>query len=634
MRTEMIFTEQDYERAKEYLLQNEQEQFCFALGGINKTDKCTRILVRTLIIPDSSCLESQTPTRIVPKPQFIQHVWHLAKESNSSLINMHSHPFSSGSVRFSCIDDASDSQSFPKEVEALGSGPHVSMVFGQNSVYARWYDEQSKAMKAFDRIRVIGESSIEILPTSSPLHNAQSGSINDTLYNRQVLAFGPEGQLKISDTTVGIIGAGGMGAEVFVKLVRLGVANIIISDFDKVESTNLNRLAGSTLRDAAAKTKKVDMLKNYAMLINPKINVTALDEGIESEAVQKAMKSCDILFGCTDNESSRFITNNLSARYMIPYIDTGTGINSVDGAIIDAGGQVRISLPGMGCLNCIDGIDLNTARQEMLPEDQRNIAIQRGYIAGEDVKAPAVASLNGVIANLAVTEFMGYVTGCKPVFRYVFYDFMKATTFTTDFPSFSGCSSCSPYSLFGAGDSGKCFPEGIKIYDINQKKGTQTMENNIETIIASLIDNAKNSGFEIEGIVTDLVIILKDVVLGQSFSRESADVKIEFDLDNQPQIYLSSSASLYDNEDVCPHFLSRTKGNASWQKLCPCIFSEIASDEMFEFIVCLSGFLANPNFCGLMGCSMKDETTVQPMPLDEARPYSVVSVEVVSEKKP
>ena len=145
---------------------------------------------------------------------------------------------------------------------------------------------------------------------------------------------------------------------------------------------------------------------------------------------------------------------------MIPYFDCGTGIQAtVDHNIEHAGGQIRTVIPGFGCLKCIKGINLDTAKMEQLPEEKRQFVIERGYIAGEDEHAPSVAPLNGVIANLAITEFMGLLTGCKPLSRYVFYDLLKSMTVPVEFPKNPDCFSCSEDSLLGSGDSGVTLPE-------------------------------------------------------------------------------------------------------------------------------------------------------------------------------
>ncbi len=125
-------------------------------------------------------------------------------------------------------------------------------------------------------------------------------------------------------------------------------------------------------------------------------------------------------------------------------------------------------IPGMGCLNCISGIDVATAQQEMLPEPDRQVALQLGYIAGADVPAPAVAPLNGVIASLAVTEFMAWATGFKPLRRFIFYDFVNARVTPYTFKMDPSCFTCSATGSLAVGDSG-CF---LGYVDIDEEQRT------------------------------------------------------------------------------------------------------------------------------------------------------------------
>ena len=284
--------------------------------------------------------------------------------------------------------------------------------------------------------------------------------MKNEMYDRQIMAFGQRGQDAISKLKIAIVGAGGLGSISFFVLVRLGAKFITIIDHDSVEHSNLNRLYGSTVLDAKNKTPKVEMLKREAKKISQDIEIITIQNSILNDGVLEQVKNHDIIFGCTDTHSSRSRINNFAAQYLIPYFDTGTGIEVDENHNIkNAGGQVRISIPGKGCLNCIDGIDLNLARQEMLPEEERQIAIERGYINGVDVHAPAVASLNGVIANLAVTEFMAFVTGCKEMSRYVYYDFLTAKSIGVDFNANPNCFTCSEAGLLATADKGTQLPE-------------------------------------------------------------------------------------------------------------------------------------------------------------------------------
>lgn len=461
MKTKIIMTQELYDQMQISLFPVgcPDEQFGFIVAGVNQTGQTCKLLCRKFIHADSSCLLKQSGVRVVPHPGFVQYVWLVAQQGKCCLINIHTHPFSDLGVAFSCIDDRSEAKSYPKEVAFLGPGPHASMVFGRKSVDARWYDAEAQQILPVSEIKIIGSSGIKtLIPTSSKGIGVDSRTVEET-HDRQVLAFGSMGQRLLQRQTVGIVGCGGIGSLLFILLVRLGVCRFVLVDHDVVESSNLNRLAGSTKLDAEFKVPKVKMLCDYGLSINENIRVVLVQDSVDSPKAMQALKSCDKMFGGTDNQASRDSMNRFSIRHLIPYIDCGTGIKaSSEHKILHAGGQVRTIIPGQGCLRCINGIDMDKVKMEQLPEEEKQAVVQQGYIEGADEHAPSVVSLNGVIANLAVTEFLGYVTGCKPLNRYLFYDFLKAAVLPVEFPKNPECFSCSDSTLLGSGDNETALP--------------------------------------------------------------------------------------------------------------------------------------------------------------------------------
>ena len=436
------------------------EQFGFIITGLSKNEHGTNLLCRKFIFADKSCLIKQTPVAVAPDPRFTQYVWAIAKECNGGLITVHTHPFANSHVCFSGTDDRSEAESFPKEAAFLGNGPHANIVFGKSSLDARWYDPIKRQVWPINEFRIIGEHGTEVMyPTSLGTIDKEVFGVSE-IHNRQVLAFGKPGQMMLQKQRVAIVGCGGIGSVMFVLLVRLGVRRFVLIDPDVVEFSNLNRLAATRLSDAENGTPKVEMLKNYGMAINPDIHVLAIAKSVYASESQFALRACDYVFGGLDMHSPRDLLNTLATQHMIPYIDTGTGLQSDEHHnIAHAGGQVRIVIPGMGCLKCIDGIDMDLAKMEQLPPDQRVGMVERGYIAGEDEHAPAVATLNGVIANLAVSEFLAYVTGFKPTSRYSFYNFLKPAVIPVEFFKKADCFCCSEETLLGCGDGGQMLPE-------------------------------------------------------------------------------------------------------------------------------------------------------------------------------
>jgi len=462
MEAQIVMTNEIYDEMQKKLFppDNDAEQFGFMITGLSRHKDGYNLLCRKFIHADESCLVDQSGVSVVPDPRFVQYIYTIVKDCKGGLINIHTHPFSNGCVGFSGIDDRSESESFPKEVKYLGEGPHASVVLGRNSVDARWYNAKTHQTEPIRAIKVIGKTGIKILKPTSPKTVFQDDISVDEIHDRQVLAFGKAGQKVIQQQKVGIAGCGGIGSVLFVLLVRLGVRDFVLIDHDIVETSNLNRLAGSRAFDAEKGIQKVEMLANYALQINPDIRLKQIANSVFSSKAQSALKSCDYIFGGTDSQCTRVLLNSISIQHMIPYIDCGAGIQAGSNQTLEhAGGQVRTVIPGIGCLRCINGIDMDIAQMEQLPEEKRRFVVQQGYIVGEDEHAPAVASLNGAIANLAVTEFMGYVTGCKPLSRYVFYDFLKSLTVPVEFPKNPDCFSCSKDSLLGSGDNGVTLPD-------------------------------------------------------------------------------------------------------------------------------------------------------------------------------
>lgn len=431
------------------------------------------------------------------------------------------------------------------------------------------------------------------------------------MYDRQIRAFGVAGQEVLQGLHVGIVGAGGIGSLVCVLLTRLGVSRVTLIDPDVVETTNLNRLAGATWKDAEEGIPKVKVLAHYAKSINRDVQVVPVQSSVLEKATQEHLKGCDVLFGCTDNQSSRWILNQLANKHLIPYFDTGTGIKTgSDQRIEHAGGQVRVVIPGLGCLQCIDGLKMDIVQQEMLPEPDRNVAIQLGYIEGAQIKAPAVASLNGVIANLAVTEFMAYVTGFRPVRRFVAYDFMNATVLPYTFPKAPDCFACSSLQSLATGDEGVPFPGELLIdQPESHDQGEPPMENEMKSVqeaIDDLLCQAEKKGMPIEGDPESQWFLVQRVTLGSGFNRPASSVMVKFFYDSlDPIVLVPARVEIEQNTQICPHFMAARPCLKGWKALCPHMFQDVGAD-LLPFIACLCGFLANPSLCGCMGCPARE----------------------------
>lgn len=120
--------------------------------------------------------------------------------------------------------------------------------------------------------------------------------------------LGAQGQARIADATVLLIGVGGIGCAAAPYLASSGVGHILLSDFDTVDETNLGRqvLYGP---GSVGKTKVVEAAGTLAA-INPDIRITGLAERLSGEALADAVAGADLVLDGSDNFATRFMVSD------------------------------------------------------------------------------------------------------------------------------------------------------------------------------------------------------------------------------------------------------------------------------------------------------------------------------------
>ncbi|MBI2283054.1 MAG: HesA/MoeB/ThiF family protein [Bacteroidetes bacterium] len=129
-------------------------------------------------------------------------------------------------------------------------------------------------------------------------------------YSRQMLMddIGIEGQLKIKESKVLVIGAGGLGCPVLQYLAGMGVGTIGIVDFDKVEIHNLHRQVLYTMADIGKKKAVIASEKLKAQ--NPHCNYIVFDELLSGENVTSIIEQFDVIVDGSDNFLTRYTVND------------------------------------------------------------------------------------------------------------------------------------------------------------------------------------------------------------------------------------------------------------------------------------------------------------------------------------
>jgi hypothetical protein len=444
MKYQIILTGKMAEDLRTHLLSDRsKEQMAITLCGINGLKDETRLLGRHLILLPPEAFKRQSSAYLELRSDVQSQILRLAASEGLSQVDWHSHPGETPFISFSGIDDHNERELATYLSDKLPETLYGSVVVNQNTFDARvWHvDNRRVEPQPIDSIRWGGfedkaPSSFESRRTS------RADEVVEEKFSRQVLAFGKALQDKLRQCRIGLIGVGGLGGIVVEMLSRLGASNWVLVDDDIVEATNLNRLPGSSQKDAYRRTLKVNLAQRNIATVNPYARTRALPLAVSDQETLEALKSCDILIAATDNHSSRLIANRLSVQYLVPLIHLGVNIDvDAERQVTDVSGEYAFPPLGQWCLQCAGIIDGQMAGWELADEGLRNTLRERGYI--KDTPAPAVYHLNGVIASLAAAEIHNFIFPYKPVKRYLAYDELMGELLSLEVGSDNHCSVCS-----------------------------------------------------------------------------------------------------------------------------------------------------------------------------------------------
>ena len=165
-------------------------------------------------------------------------------------------------------------------------------------------------------------------------------------YSRHLLIpeIGEEGQLKLLDSKILLIGAGGLGSPASLYLAAAGVGHLGIIDADIVDESNLQRQIAHSLNTLG--TPKVDSAKRAIEALNPDVEVTTYRERLTSENIDRILDDgWEIIVDGADNFPTRYLVNDASVWRNIPV---------VHGSIYRFEGQVTVFKPFDGpCYRCL-----------------------------------------------------------------------------------------------------------------------------------------------------------------------------------------------------------------------------------------------------------------------------------------
>jgi molybdopterin/thiamine biosynthesis adenylyltransferase/rhodanese-related sulfurtransferase/molybdopterin converting factor small subunit len=164
-------------------------------------------------------------------------------------------------------------------------------------------------------------------------------------YSRHLIMpeVGMEGQVKLKNAKVLLVGAGGLGAPLGLYLAAAGVGRIGIVDFDVVDFTNLQRQVIHGTKDVGR--KKLDSAAESMKDINPNVQIDRYDVALSSENAFEIMSAYDMVVDGTDNFPTRYLVNDACVILKKP---------NVYGSIFRFEGQATVfAYPGGPCYRCL-----------------------------------------------------------------------------------------------------------------------------------------------------------------------------------------------------------------------------------------------------------------------------------------
>ena len=164
-------------------------------------------------------------------------------------------------------------------------------------------------------------------------------------YNRHMILpeVGPEGQLRLKQASVLIVGAGGLGSPAALYLAAAGVGKIGLADFDEVDASNLHRQILHHTQDVGR--PKLDSAREKLEGINPHVDVALHSERLTSENALDVMRDYDVVLDGTDNFQTRYLVNDACVILGIP---------NAYGSIFRFEGQASVfGAAGGPCYRCV-----------------------------------------------------------------------------------------------------------------------------------------------------------------------------------------------------------------------------------------------------------------------------------------
>ena len=335
-------------------------------------------------------------------------------------------------------------------------------------------------------------------------------------YSRQIVLadIGYDGQLALRSARACLVGVGGLGSPIALKLVGMGIGTLRFVDRDVVSRTDLHRQHLYDV-DAIGQPKVEAAFKRLSRL-NPDVRLEPVPEALNSLNAEALIGGMDIVIDGLDRIETRYIVNRTCNRLKIPY---------VFGAATASYGNVSTLIPGQTfCLECF------------MPD-----------LKNEDIPSCGVVGVHpsvvGMVASLQVSEAIRVLIGQQPkLFNKLLYVDLKELEFNIlDIPRLESCNVCGnkpdgrPGVVTDRWFEESCARDGRRTVSLSPKKRLEVNLNKVATVIEKSglqVTSAGKFGISFEHQRGISACILKSgIMVAQTPPQQDAEItRAVFDL--------------------------------------------------------------------------------------------------------
>lgn len=228
-------------------------------------------------------------------------------------------------------------------------------------------------------------------------------------WSRTIGVVGPHLMSQLHRQTITQVGAGRLGSQTAFQFASLGVAALRLIDGDQLNWENLDAMLGLHLEDVGQ--QKAAALAKRLCAYRSDLAVSVVTQPVHAPAARSLLRHrADLLVSCVDNDSARLAVSLAAREQLTPHLDIASSIQHQADGTLAITADVRLLLPGEGCVACVGGVDdLDRCLYDLASPHP---ALQRGTRPNwQQQRAGSLITINGLAVSTGVQAWLDLCSG-------------------------------------------------------------------------------------------------------------------------------------------------------------------------------------------------------------------------------